>query len=252
MNPRYVAHGTDHACETPDVETSSEDYARRFSGQAGRYFLEVQDRAVSAALSGRGGSSVLEVGGGHGQLVPLFLSLGCSLTIYGSDETTHERVRAAFPDASIQFACGSVLDLPYDDRCFDLVVAIRLISHIQAWERLIDELCRVARASVLIDYPSWRSLNVLTPLLFKLKRRVEGNTRTYTSFLDGQIAAAFERRGFRIMSVHKQFFLPMLVHRALKGANWLQNAERAFHRMRLTTMFGSPVVVRADRMSYTA
>ena len=238
--------------ERPDIETSSPEYARRFSGQAGRYFLTIQEQAVSRLLSGRSGFSVLDVGGGHGQLVPLFMRLGCSLTSYGSDETTHEGVRARYPDSGIHFASGSVLDLPYAGRTFDVVVAIRLISHIQEWERLIDELCRVARFSVLIDYPSWYSLNALTPLLFAVKKRVEGNTRTYTSYTDRSIAEAFGRSGFRVMSVQKQLFLPMVLHRALHGASWLQSTEWAVERVGLTSILGSPVLVRADRVADSA
>jgi ubiquinone/menaquinone biosynthesis C-methylase UbiE len=245
----HMTRGRAQSPETPDIATSSEDYARRFSGQAGRFFLETQENAVTTALGGRTGFSVLEVGGGHGQLVPLFLRLGCRLTMHGSDASTHQRVRAAFPDAVIRFASGSVLDLPYADRSFDVVVAVRLVSHVNAWARLIDELCRVARASVLIDYPTWRSLNVLTPLLFRLKKAIEGNTRTYASFSDARIAAAFQRSGFRVASVQRQFFLPMFVHRALGGARWLQSAERNFGRTGLTKLLGSPVVVRADRVS---
>lgn len=235
--------------ETPDIETASPEYARRFAGRAGSYFLTTQERAVSRLLSGRSRFSVLDVGGGHGQLVPLFVRLGCSLTIYGSNESTHQGVRARFPESGIQFASGSVLDLPYPDRTFDVVVAIRLISHIKDWERLVAELCRVARVSVLIEYPSWYSLNALTPLLFGLKKLIEGNTRTYTSYTDGSIAAAFRRSGFRVTSVQKQLFLPMVLHRALHGARWLQSAERAVERVGLTAILGSPVVVRADRVS---
>ena len=54
--------------ETADVETSSEDYARRFSGRVGEYFLEVQARAALDLLVPWPGARVLDVGGGHGTL----------------------------------------------------------------------------------------------------------------------------------------------------------------------------------------
>ena len=69
---------------------------------------------------------------------------------------------------------GRLYKLPVADRSFDLVIAVRLISHVPEWRRLIAELCRVARQAVVIDYPSKSGLNALTPLLFGMKKSVEG------------------------------------------------------------------------------
>jgi ubiquinone/menaquinone biosynthesis C-methylase UbiE len=233
--------------ETPDIETASDDYATRFSGAAGRYFLEMQERAVRHVLRDRQFSSVLDVGGGHGQLVPIFLQYAPELTILGSDECTHKRVRESFPDANIHFATGDVVHLPYPDRSFDIVIAVRLISHIERWEIMLAVFCRVARQSVVIDYPSWNSLNTMTPLLFNLKKLFERNTRTYTSFYRKDLDRVFALHGFAIASTCKQFFLPMFMHRAFKGARWLQLAENGFNRLGLTALLGSPVIIRADR-----
>ena len=233
--------------ETPDIETASDDYAGRFAGPSGRYFLDAQEAAVRAALGNLELATVLDVGGGHGQLVPIFLDRDCELTVLGSDESTHRRIRAAFPAARIRHATGDVVHLPYPDRSFDLVISVRLISHIEAWQTLLAEFCRVARRSVIIDYPSWLSLNALTPLLFKLKRTLEGNTRTYASFHGAHLATAFRRNGFEVVAVRKQFFLPMFAHRALNGARWLQACERGFRAAGLTSLLGSPVILRADR-----
>ena len=35
----------------PDVETASEDYARRFAGPVGEWFLRIQEQAVLRMLS---------------------------------------------------------------------------------------------------------------------------------------------------------------------------------------------------------
>ncbi len=55
--------------ETPDIETASDSYAQRFAGAAGRYLLAEQDAAIRAVLADWRGGTVLDVGGGHGQLV---------------------------------------------------------------------------------------------------------------------------------------------------------------------------------------
>ena len=114
--------------ETPDIETSSDDYARRFAGPAGQYFLKIQEKALQSVLPGRPICSVLDVGGGHGQLVPIFLNRDCALTIFGSDESTHRRVREAFPDASITYVTGDVLKLPYEDNSFDIACSSSTIN----------------------------------------------------------------------------------------------------------------------------
>ena len=233
--------------ETPDIETASEAYARRFAGEAGRYFLETQESAVRSVLADLPFESVLDVGGGHGQLVRLFLEQARELTVFGSDENAHRRVRESFPHAAIRFGTGNVLRLPYSDCSFDVVVAVRLISHIAAWQALLAELCRVARKCVIVDYPSWYSLNSLTPLLFRLKRSLEGNTRTYTSFVRSSLEQEFSRNGFGATRCEKQFFLPMLLHRALNGARWLQACEGGFRAVGFTALLGSPVIIRADR-----
>ena len=51
--------------ETADIETSSEDYASRFAGGVGRYFLDEQTRITLELLGDVRGSSVLDVGGAH-------------------------------------------------------------------------------------------------------------------------------------------------------------------------------------------
>lgn len=45
----------DHDITMPDVETASEDFARRFTGPVGRFFLEVQAEAVLDLLGARPG-----------------------------------------------------------------------------------------------------------------------------------------------------------------------------------------------------
>ena len=79
--------------ETPDVETASDGYARRFAGAAGRYLLAAQDAAVRTVLHDWRGGSVLDVGGGHAQLTPLLRERARDVLVFGSDVRSLERVR---------------------------------------------------------------------------------------------------------------------------------------------------------------
>jgi len=233
--------------ETPDIETSSADYAQRFAGRAGAYLLEVQSHSIARALEGLQSGSVLDVGGGHGQLVNPLGRLGWSVTVHGTDPACERNLRELHGEVSCRFMLGDLFALPAADRSFDVVVAVRLLSHVEDWPRLIAEMCRVARHAVIVDYPSKSGLNALTPMLFGLKKSVEGNTRTYASFSRDELCRAFGRHGFTFERQVKQFFLPMVVHRMGDARAPLRAAEGLFRASGLTALAGSPVILRVDR-----
>lgn len=233
--------------ETADIETSSADYARRFSGSAGRYLLDVQSRTVQKIVADLKPGTVLDVGGGHGQLVDALAALGWKVTVLGSDDECGRNLRELHGKRDCEFVCGDLLRMPFANAQFDLVVSVRLLSHTDAWQMLMRELCRVARRAVVIDYPSVKGLNALTPLLFGMKKAFEGNTRTYTSFSRDDIAAALTKTPFGVTREIKQFFLPMVLHRAMRAAPPVRWAEGIARGVGLTALFGSPVILRADR-----
>ena len=233
--------------ETPDIVTSSADYARRFSSRAGEYFLRVQRESIQKVLHKAFGTTVLDVGGGHGQLVQTLLDRQCQLTVFGSSSVCHVRLKTHVQNESLGYVTGDLLNLPFKDSSYDMVISVRLISHIEDWQQLIKEFTRVAKNVVVLDYPSLLSLNVLTPLLFRLKRKIEGDTRTYRSFFEQEIAREFNRQGFHVADREGQFFVPMFLHRALKAPRYLQSIERVFQRTKVTALFGSPVILRLDK-----
>jgi ubiquinone/menaquinone biosynthesis C-methylase UbiE len=190
---------------------------------------------------------VLDVGGGHGQLIPLLAEQGYEVTITGSSNECYRRLQTDTGRACTTLVTGDLLNLPFADRSFDLVISVRLISHIGDWPHLIREFCRIARTSVIIDYPRPVGFNALTPLLFRIKRKLEKNTRTYTNFDEKTLARVFEPESFHIAGIAPQFFLPMVAHRVTGAPAWLRGIERICAKLGLTRMFGSPAVLRADR-----
>ena len=236
----------------PDVETSSDGYASRFTGPAGRYLLAVQEHGVVDLLKRPPcmlGRTVLDVGGGHMQLARPLAGLGCDVTVFGSDERCAARLRAAPADEKVRFMAGDLLALPFEDQAFDAVVSVRLVSHMDDWPGLVGELCRVARHSVLIDYPTLSSLNALSLLTFPLKRAIEKNTRTYRSFRDSEIRGAFARLGFRPAGRVKQFTVPMAAHRLLGQTGVVRSLERGLRVTGVTGAIGNPVLLRLDRVA---
>lgn len=231
--------------ETPDIETSSANYASRFKGPAGAYMLDVQKRSVLDLLKDGGplaGRTVLDVGGGHAQLAGPIAGLGCNVTVIGSDESCATRL-----PGDIHFKIGNLLGMPFEARAFDTLVSVRLISHIEDWPRLVAELCRVANKSIIIDYPTFRSVNALSLLTFPIKKAIEKNTRTYTTFWDGAIRREFAKHGFRISAKRNQFVMPMALHRASKGA--LKPVEEGLRATGVTRLLGNPVIIRFDRVN---
>jgi SAM-dependent methyltransferase len=233
--------------ETADVESSSDDYARRFSGAVGRHFLAVQERLTLELLAPWPGARVLDVGGGHAQLAVPLASHGFAVTVVGSSEVCRTRLDRLLPAGSFQFQACDLLALPFPDRSFDVVLCFRLLSHAHQHRRLLAEICRVARAAVIVDYPDLRSFNLLYGSLFQVKRAAEGNTRTFRCYRPDEVRTELARHGFGEAVVRRQFFLPMVVHRML-GQRWFTRAtEGASAALGLTAALGSPVILRAAR-----
>ena len=235
--------------ERPDIETSSSDYASRFAGAAGRYLLDVQAQCLAQAIKGIPPGTVLDVGGCHGQLVGPLAAAGWRVTVHGTDPQCEANLRGLHRRAHCEVLLGPLDKLPARDRSFDLVVAVRLLPHVTNWQGLLREMCRVARRSIVVDYPSKSGVNALTPLLFGVKKSIEGNTRPYTSFARKELEPELARSGFQPKAEVRQFLMPMVVHRMGGGAAPLRLAERLFRSTGLTSLAGSPVLLRADRQA---
>ena len=233
--------------EAADIETSSDAYATRFAGAAGQWMLDVQERLTLALLADRPGLTILDVGGGHGQLALPLCRDGYRVTVLGSAESCRKRVEPAIAGGRCGFLTGNVIALPFPDRSFDAVICFRLLTHCAAWPVLIRELCRVSKDTVIIDYPTSQGINALAPALFDAKKKMEGNTRHWRLFRHEEVLSEFARNGYREARRAPQFFLPMVLHRMLRcrGASAaLEGVCRAFG---LTRRWGSPVIVEMRR-----
>jgi len=233
--------------ETADIETSSDDYARRFSGQVGDWFLRVQEEATLRMLAPYKEAKILDVGGGHGQLTTALIRHDYQVTVLGSADVCKQRVWKFVDENRCSFKVGNILDLPYPDQTFDVVVSYRLLPHVTQWKRFLSELTRVAQKAVIVDYPAIKSVNAVAPLLFRLKKRLEGNTRPYKSFWESQLLAAFRAHGFIRVERYPEFFLPMALHRTMKLPSLSSKLERISRLSGLTALFGSPVILRFIR-----
>jgi 2-polyprenyl-3-methyl-5-hydroxy-6-metoxy-1,4-benzoquinol methylase len=236
--------------QQPDVEASSEPYARRFAGSVGAWFLAVQARATLDLLAGLPPRlRILDVGGGHAQLVPVLVDAGHHVTVLGSTPECGARLLPWTQDGRCRFETGDIQQLPYVDRTFDVALSFRTIAHLLEPERLMGELCRVAARSVIVDYPSTRSANVVAQQFFALKLRVERDTtRRFAVLSPERVREGFARAGFAVAGERAQYALPMALHRMLGSARLSRALEAPPRLLGLTRRVGSPVIVRADRV----
>ena len=235
---------TEQYPETADIETSSDGYAARFAGPVGEWMLGVQEAVVCSWVRDLSPDAVLDVGGGHGQLAIPLARDGHKITVLGSDPVCAKRIEAEIQAGKIEFVTGNVLALPFPDKSFDVVVSVRLLPHCERWHTLVKEMCRVARKSVIVDYPVDSRLS---SLLFSVKRKLEGNTRTWLTFRHVIVRCEFERNGFGFKQRKGQFFLPMVLHRTLKRREISVFLEAVCRKLGLTRRWGSPVLVEMER-----
>jgi ubiquinone/menaquinone biosynthesis C-methylase UbiE len=228
--------------DAPDIESSSDEYAGRFSGNIGNWFLEVQTTALMSLLMSKPGLSILDVGGGHGQNIAALLKAGHNVTVLGSSPECSRRLVEFESNCNFKFLAGSVVKLPFESDSFDVVISFRLLSHLYNWQEEISELCRVARQQVIVDYPTKLSFNAIEPVLFRLKKQIEGNTRHFLTFSHSEIREAFAKSNFTDYQFISQFFWPMALHRATKNVGVARAIESIPAALGLTKLFGTPVI----------
>jgi SAM-dependent methyltransferase len=239
--------------EDADISTSSEDYARRFSGAVGGWFVETQARITLGVLGALPrGASILDVGGGHAQIAPALIEAGYEVTVVGSHPVCSARLEPWISTGRCRFEVADLRALRYPNASFDAVVCFRLLPHSVSWKGLIRELCRVARRSVVVDYPSVRSANILSSQMFAMKRGIELNTRRFMTFSPREIHRAFADSGFVVRAEHPQFLVPMVLHRLANRALLSRAIEVPGRILGLTRWFGSPIIARADRRTSLA
>ena len=235
--------------ETADIETASEDYASRFSGNIGDYFLSIQTKLTLRLLENYHIKTILDVGGGHAQLAIPLVKNCYEVTVVGSDESCRKRLDQFLEFNQFEFRACDMLNLPFENNSFDAVLAFRLLPHVCHWKRLIEEMCRVSNKIIIIDYPDIRSLNILYKFMFRIKKKLEGNTRPFSLFSRNEIVRELYQYEFGRVVYKPEFFMPMVVYRILKSVFFAQTSEYLFRTIGLTRLLGSPIILRAEKLT---
>lgn len=228
----------------PDVHSASDFYARRFESRAGRWFVDVQTDILMNLMAPWRGADVLDVGGGHGQVAGPLDAAGHRVTLLAS---ALDGVGFASP-AARHVVIGDLQDPPGARSAYDVVTSLRIMAHIPDWRAFIGGLCRSAKDAVIIDFATPGNANVLAPVLFAAKRRIEGNTRRFNTMTKAEVRAEFRRHGFEVDAEVGQYVLPMLVHRMLDWPRLSRTLEAVPRRLGLDRVLGTPVLMRARRI----
>jgi hypothetical protein len=100
---------------------------------------------------------------------------------------------------------------------------------------------------VVFDYPAFSSVAALQAAGRRVAAALGSRTEAYRVFRSGAIRAELARQGFRVAAVHRQFVLPIALHKAIGSRPVTEAVERALRAVGLLELLGSPVTVVASR-----
>ncbi len=221
----------------------------RFSGPIGQLIARTQERVIAGFLDPLERRTVLDVGTGTGRAAIALARRGAFVT--GMDASAemlavaHRRSREAGVD--VTFLTGDAHHLAFDDRSFDAVICLRVLMHTPDWRQSLGELCRVARSRVVLDYPALWSVAALQAAFRRAASAFGAEVEAYRVFQARAIATTLESNGFRVTGEHRQFVLPIALHKRLNSETATGRIERTLSRAGLTRALGSPVTVVAER-----
>ena len=119
-----------------------------------RYLINNFYRHLSQILYGMSPQNILEVGCGEGFSTARIME---ALTPHSNylavdiEPSLVEKTKARNPQVDAEVA--SVLELPYADKSFDLVICLEVLEHLDTPARGLEELCRVSRQSIIVSVP---------------------------------------------------------------------------------------------------
>jgi 2-polyprenyl-3-methyl-5-hydroxy-6-metoxy-1,4-benzoquinol methylase len=157
------------------------------------------------------------------------------------------RQRAEAAGVAVTFDVGDAHALPFPSAQFDGAVSLRVLMHTPDWSRCVGELCRVARRRVVVDFPSLSSVAAIESGARHLRRLIGHQVEAYRVMSERSVAAAFEANGFHVVQVHRQFVLPIALHKAVGSLGFTRGVERTLAGVGLLWLAGSPVTMVAER-----
>jgi SAM-dependent methyltransferase len=232
-----------------DPRTAQTFETLRFGGPIGTLLAETQEALIVRYLSPLAGRKILDVGTGTGRAAIALSRHGARVVgIDASAEmlaVAEDRARAA--GVGVRFLRGDIHALGFSGGSFDGVVCLRVLMHTPRWRQSLAELCRVARHRVVFDYPAMLSAAAAQAAARRATLAAGRRVEAYRVFSDRQIRTALRSHGFTIVEQHRQFVLPIALHKRFRSRAATERIEGVLRAVGLTSIFGSPVTVVAER-----
>lgn len=221
----------------------------RFSGPIGELLADTQARVLREFAGEQGGGHVLDVGTGTGRAALVLAEAGARVTALdaSSEMLRVAQARTTARGASIHFEVGDAHQLAFANGSFDTVVCLRVLMHTPDWRRCLAELCRVSRRRVIVDYPALFSAAAVQALTRRVMHSVNPRVEAYRVLAERQLRGELACHGFSVTGAHRQFVLPIAVHKQLGSRRLTETIERALGAIGLLTLAGSPVTLLAER-----
>ena len=243
--------GSDHYSYSAyaDPAMASSFDAKRFGGPIGSMLLQDQERVLTEFLGDVAGHQILDMATGTGRAALALAKRGARVT--GVDASREmlsvARARAAEAALAIEFVEGDAYALTFADRAFDEVVCLRMLMHVPDWRTALSELCRVTQHRIVFDYPALTSTAALQAVWRRAALAAGRKVEAYRVFSTRDIARELDRHGFRVVATHKQFVLPIAVHKTVGSPGFTRHIERMLAGVGLLRVAGSPVTIAAER-----
>jgi 2-polyprenyl-3-methyl-5-hydroxy-6-metoxy-1,4-benzoquinol methylase len=222
---------------------------RRFGGPIGTLLAETQERVLLQFLGSMRGRTVIDVGTGTGRAALALARSGVRVTGIDASAEMLEvaRRRAEAEGVALDLALGDAHALQFADRSFDAAVSLRVLMHTPDWRCCLAELCRVARERVVFDYPALVSAAALQAVGRRVLAAAGRRVEAYRVLRESEIRRGLAAHGFRVAGVHRQFVLPIALHKRIGSRRLTEGVEGAFEAVGLLRLLGSPVTIVAER-----
>ena len=166
-----------------DAETYYDEFSSWYEKERGRGYHAFLDRMeIEAAAPHIRGKEILEAGCGTGLVLEGLSHIAARAVGVDISAGMLERAR----DRGLEVVKGSVVDLPFDDDSFDVVVSFKVLAHIPDLGRALAECARVTRpgGTLILEFYNRNSIRYLVKRFKPAHRIAEGtfDTQVYTAY----------------------------------------------------------------------
>ena len=202
------------------------------------------------------GTRFIDVGAGAGRHSYEALRRGAVVTAYDMDEVELKGVEEMFgalelegevpPGGSAEVKAGDILDMPYADGTFDVVLASEILEHVPQDDRAISELVRVlAPGGILaITVPRWLPERICWALSDEYHANEGGHIRIFKA---DELEAKVVANGMTFTHRHHAHALhsPYWWLKCAVGVGRDQHPlVRTYHRLLVWDMMQAPAATR--------